>query len=84
MTHIRIDRQAKTLELELELEGETTPLRIQVDNYTFEKSPDGQGRLSVSGLRISRAWMQFFLRKFAEGQTVTIPPDMAEYAGLIL
>ena len=31
MTQIKIDRHAKTMELELELEGESTPIRIKVD-----------------------------------------------------
>ncbi len=83
MTHIQIDRRAKTMELELELEGESSPIHIRVDQYTFEKPPEGPAQISVKGIHISRMWMQL-LSKFAEGRKVPIPAEVAEYAGLIL
>ncbi len=47
MTHIKIDRRAKTMELELELEDESSPIHIRVDQYTFEKPPEGPAQISV-------------------------------------
>ena len=85
MTQIKIDRHAKTMDLELELEGEATPIRIQIDRYTFEPAtPSGEAQLSARGIHISRTWMQLLAGTLMEGKKIPVPPDIAKFAGLIL
>ena len=84
MTQIKIDRHAKTMELELELEGESTPIRIKVDRYSFESSPSGDATISATGIHISRNWMQLLAATVMEGKKLPVPPDIAKFAGLIL
>ncbi len=83
MTHFTIDRHKKTLEAELEFEGEAAPVRLQAD-YLFEKLADGASSIALSKIHISRPWLQVAAKFTIAGKKIPMPPQIAEFAELIL
>jgi hypothetical protein len=83
MTRITIDRQKKTMEAELDIEGEAAPIHMQAE-YAFEKLVDGEGMISLSKIRVSKKWLQFVAKVALAGKKVPLPTEVAEFAELML
>lgn len=83
MTQLKIDRHTKTLEADLELEGETGPVHVQAA-YAMEALPDGNRVVSLSNIHVSRPWLQVLARFALTGKKVPIPPQAAEFVALVM
>jgi hypothetical protein len=55
-TNLRIDSTAKSLAIEVELKGETTPVQIEITDYELVK--EGERYFArIKGARTSRDWL---------------------------
>jgi hypothetical protein len=72
MTTLQIDSTNKKATLELELKGETQPLRVTIDRY--ELTTVGEKTfLEIKELTTSREWINVFAGKFLKGKKFEIP-----------
>ena len=70
---LKIDSRRKTLEVSCQLEGEVTPITINVGNYAIET--EGPKRfLRVSDFRCTRPWLQSVLEDHGSKQRIQLPP----------
>jgi hypothetical protein len=60
MTSIQIDSTAKSIHLELELKGESAPLRIDVRRYELTTKA-GETHLELGAIETSREWLNALL-----------------------
>lgn len=67
MTSIQIDSTTKTIHLELELNGESTPVHIDIKNYHLS-SDSGQTLISLGDISTSREWINQLIGDF-------LPPE---------
>jgi hypothetical protein len=86
MTQLHIDPKTKSIDLQLELLGETSPIHVHIDHYTFEKPPhaDGAAILTVNGITVSRPWMQELAKNLLDSKPQPIPAHLAGYHAKVL
>lgn len=63
MTHIKIDSQAKRIDVELALKGETTPIQIQVKSYDLT-SEGGETFIQIGEIETSREWINSLINDY--------------------
>ena len=69
---LKIDSERKQLEIVCVLDGEATPIAIQVGNYTVRQ--EGSKKfLEISQCTCSRPWLQNVLNDFSAGRRVELP-----------
>jgi hypothetical protein len=84
MTQLRIDSKARSIDMELELQGESSPIHVHIDQYDFERLPSGDGTLVVRGITVSRPWMQELAKNLVESKPQHIPEKLAGYLAMVL
>jgi hypothetical protein len=65
MTTIKIDSQNKNIELDLELKGETSPLRIQIQNYRLI-TESKETFIELTDVTTSREWINALLSDYPQ------------------
>ncbi|HVU15325.1 MAG TPA: hypothetical protein VHD32_00260 [Candidatus Didemnitutus sp.] len=70
---LKIDSRRKTIEVACELQGESSPISIRVDEYAIESDSDST-YISLRKFTASRPWLQNFLNDFGHRQKIRLPP----------
>jgi len=65
MTHINIDSQKRSLDIELDLKGEATPLQINIKNYRLIDE-SGETYIELSDITTSREWINALLGDYPD------------------
>src|SRR5262245_42682896 len=74
-TSLRIDSSAKTICIEAELKGESSPVKIEVTDY--EIKPDGARYFAqVKGVRTSREWLTTLAMKHLRNVPFELPAQV--------
>ena len=72
MTTIHIDSTAKTIHLELDLEGEAAPIVIDVKSYRLG-SVSGETTIELGEIETSRGWINQLVADY-------LPPDKKSFS----
>ncbi len=72
MTRIHIDSTAKTIRVELDLKGETSPLTIDVKSYTLSAG-SGKAVIELGEIETSREWMNLLLADYIRPENRRFP-----------
>ena len=83
MTSLKVDSTQKTIEATIELQGEDSPISILVGHYELDTTGDVP-TLSVTGITVSRPWMQAIATDFLAGKKLPIPASVAKFLPMIL
>jgi hypothetical protein len=67
MTTIQIDSTAKSIQVELELKGETSPIEIVVASYQIS-TESGETFIELGDIKTSREWINQLINDY-------LPPD---------
>jgi hypothetical protein len=84
MTQLHIDPKTKSIDLELELLGETSPIHVHIDSYAFQKFPEGNALFTAVGITVSRPWMQELVKNLLDSKPQPIPPHLAGDLAMVL
>jgi hypothetical protein len=84
MTQLKIDPKTASIDAEVELKGEDTPVKLHIENYKFSELPDGSAQFSAGTITISKPWMEIIARNAMADRTISIPKDMAKWMKLVL
>lgn len=77
MTTLQIDPQAGKISLELQLKGETEPLKVTIDHYEISQV-DGKSVMSIQGVQTSREWLTAIAGELAKSGGLKFEiPDVA-------
>ena len=75
-TRLRINSSAKTVDLELELAGETELLEIQIKQYELLKE-GVSSFLLIREIEISRPWLSALAQEHLLNRRLPLPPQAA-------
>ncbi|MDB6167407.1 MAG: hypothetical protein JWM88_271 [Verrucomicrobia bacterium] len=70
---LRIDTEAKTLELVCTLRGEAEPVTVRVDKYEIVQKGEKHFAQIVK-CTCSRPWLQALVEDFAQSRPIEVPP----------
>lgn len=72
MTKIQIDSAAKTIHVELDLKGETSPLTIDVKGYSLS-AEGGETLIELGEIETSREWVNLLLADYVKPENRRFP-----------
>ena len=77
MLNLQIDSHKKRIWMEVELKGESEPIRIEVGRYELEER-DNKSYLVVKELQASREWIDILAKSYFDGYAIEIPSQLAK------
>ncbi len=80
---LAIDTENKTLKVELQLEGEPTPVTLDVRSYRIIVE-QGKSFLQIGETAVSREWMQTLVRRFLVGKRIALPEEYSDLVERLL
>ncbi|HDP25116.1 MAG TPA: hypothetical protein ENN34_06705 [Deltaproteobacteria bacterium] len=80
---LHLDTSRKTLEIEMVLSGEDSPVTVHLGSYVLEKR-SGKTWLTISEITASRVWIQRVAQEFLVGRAFEIPPAYAKLVEFLL
>jgi hypothetical protein len=83
MTRLKLDTSARTIEAELELKGETEPLRLHVQEYELRQE-DNRAFIIIKRIDTSREWLTTLARDFAVDKPFELPDSVKKFLPMIL
>ena len=83
MTRLKLDTAARTIEAELELKGETEPLRLHVQEYELRQE-SGRAFIIIKSIDTSREWLTTLARDFAVDRPFELPDSVKKFLPMIL
>lgn len=75
-TSLKLDSSNRSAEILLELKGEQTPLKIQIQDYEVLREADGTF-IVVKSVTTSREWMTAMAQEYVVGRRLAVPPEAA-------
>jgi len=69
---LSIDTSKKTMRIELDLNGESAPISVDIDSYELNEK-DGVLRIAFQEMNASREWISAVLKKYVVGQAFPLP-----------
>ena len=76
ISDVSVDTSKREVRVRLELVGESTPIEIQVMNYSIEQQ-GASATLTIGDAIASREWLTELLREFVIGRTFVLPERAA-------
>ena len=76
MTSLKIDSKNKTIHLELDLDGEASPIQVEVRQYQLLQE-DGKMFLRVDSIETSRRWINVLLAEYLVERKFEVPKAAA-------
>jgi hypothetical protein len=69
---LAIDTNKKTIQVELDLKGEPSPISVDIGSYELSEK-DGVLRIAFQDMNASREWISAVLVKYVAGQAFRLP-----------
>jgi hypothetical protein len=83
MTELKINPDTKTIEAQVQLKGESEPIRLTVTRYTIDRDELGT-YVEIGDVSVSRQWMELLAKEALIGKRVRLPAAAAKLLGMIL
>ena len=83
LKELKLDTQQRTIDAELELRGETQPVRIQISEYELIEEDDAT-YLVLKGITTSREWLTTLARDFAVDRRLKLPEAARNYLPMLV
>ena len=81
MTELKIDDEAKTIDVTVMLKGEMEAIQVHVGGYVLDAEG---GTVTVGEVRVSREWMNVVAQEMVVGKKWPLPEGMGKWAKLVL
>ena len=82
LTRLKIDTSNRSLEAELDLKGESQPVRIHVAEYQLIEE-NNRASLIIKSISTSRDWLTSLARDFAVGRKFELPESVRSFLPMI-
>ena len=82
LTTLKLDTTARTIEAELQLNGETEPVRLQVHEYELIEQ-EGTAFVLLKSISTSRTWLTRLANDFAVGRRFELPESVRKFIPMI-
>lgn len=77
MTTLQIDSANHRATFDLELKGETQPLRVTIARYELTTAPNGGTFIEIHEVTTSREWMTLLAQQMVKGRKFEVPAMLA-------
>lgn len=77
ITEININRNAKKIEMSLDLKGEAETIHLEIVNYEIKDVQDGL-EIMVKDILCSRKWLEALFRTFIADNLLKVPKKYSE------
>jgi hypothetical protein len=78
VTQLSIDREAKRAFIQAELNGEVSPISVEVGRYELEER-DGSAYVTIRQVSASREWIGKALQEYVVGREFKLPANAARF-----
>ena|SRR5689334_2826132 len=75
-TDLKLNSSGKSLEVTVQLRGESTPIRVEVQEYELTEE-QGKMFVIIKQIATSREWMTQLARNFLVGKQLEVPREVA-------
>jgi hypothetical protein len=82
LTRLKLDTATRSLEAELELKGESQPVRIHVPEYQLIEEDNGVW-VVIKSIATSRDWLTSLARDFAVGRKFQLPESVRSFLPML-
>ena len=82
LTDLKLDTSARWMQAELQLKGETEPVRIRVQEYELREE-NGRAFIVIKAVDSSREWLTTLLRDFAVDKPFELPDSVKKFLPMI-
>ena len=82
LTRLKLDTGNRSVEADLELSGETQPVRIHVQEYELIEA-DGRASIVIKQITTSRAWLTRLAQDFAVDRKFDLPESVRSFLPMI-
>jgi hypothetical protein len=82
LTALKLDTTARTITAELQLNGETEPVRIEIHEYELIEE-EGAAFLVIKSLSTSRSWLTRLASDFGVGRKFKLPDSVRKFIPMI-
>lgn len=83
LTQLTLDTAARTVEAELDLKGETQPVRVHVREFEIREQ-DGRAFVVIKDIHTSREWLTRLAHDFAVNKEFELPESVKKFLPMIL
>ena len=83
MLKLNLDSKQKSIEIEVMLDGENTPLSVHVKNYEIIENED-KYFLKLHGISTSRAWINVVASSYLEAKSFELPREYAKLLKVVV
>lgn len=83
MLNFSVQPETKTIDAEILLKGEPTPIKVTLTGYDIGGSAD-KPTFRVAKVAASREWLEVVLREFVEGKPIDLPPKAAPLMKILM
>ena len=82
LTRLKLDTAARTIEADLELNGETQPVNVQVREYELREK-DGGATVVIKDIHTSREWLTTLMKNFVVDREFTLPDSVKKFLPML-
>ncbi len=72
VSKLELDSQLKTMLVEVELKGDTSPLEVVVEKYSIEERDEAYF-LKIHEVKTSREWLNIVIKEYIDSQEFELP-----------
>jgi len=83
MLKLELDSKSKKIMMEVMLEGEKEPLRIEIERYELTEE-EGKHYFKAHGIHTSRAWINTVAASYMEGKALEIPEQYVQMLKILV
>ena len=82
LTRLKLDTAARTIEADVELNGETQPVNLQVREYELREA-DGRATVVLKDIHTSRDWLTTLMKNFVVNREFNLPDSVRKFLPMI-
>ncbi len=82
LTRLKLDTAARTIEADVELNGETQPVNLQVREYELRET-EGRATVVLKDIHTSRAWLTTLMKDFVVDKEFKLPDSVKKFLPML-
>jgi hypothetical protein len=82
LTRLKLDTTARTIEADVELNGETQPVNLQVREYELRET-EGRATVVLKDIHTSREWLTTLMNNFVVDREFNLPDSVKKFLPML-
>ena len=82
LTRLKLDTTARTIEADLQLNGEAQPVHLEVREYELHEA-DGRATVVLKDVHTSREWLTTLMKNFVVDREFKLPDSVKKFLPML-